>query len=161
MRHLIPAAVMVIVVAGCAAQPSQSHLFDVFFESNRASLTPEARGIVDQIASAAHSEQPPRVIVEGQATGGTPRDAKLAGERADAVIQALIAAAVDPSTIDKQATLVNPSAPTVADRVAGHKVQIELVPYSAIAQRPNSMPPQWVQSRRTEEARIVDEQAER
>ncbi|MGE5201541.1 MAG: OmpA family protein [Acidobacteriota bacterium] len=160
MRNLIPTAVIVLV-AGCTTQPSQTHLFDVFFESNKASLAPEARGIVDQIASAAHSEQPSRIVVAGEATGGTPRDAKLASERADAVVQALVAAAVDPSLIDKQTTLVNPAAPTVADRVASHKVQIELVSEAAIAQRPNRMPAQWVRSPRTHEAPVANLPAER
>ena len=160
MRHLIQTAVM-LIVAGCAAQPSQSHLFDVFFDSNKASLTPEARDIVDQIASAARSERPSRIVVAGEATGGTPRDAKLASERADAVVQALVAATVDPSLIDEQATLFNPASPTIADRVANHKVQIELVPYGAIAQQPNRVPTQWSRSPRGDETPGVSQQAER
>ena len=159
MRLLIPTAIMAIV-SGCAAQPSQPQTYDLFFESNNARLMSEARGIVDQVASAAHSEQPSHIVVQGTATGGTAHDAKLANERADVVIQALIAADVDPSRIEKQTTLINPAAPTIADRVAGHKVQIELVPTDAIAQRPNRMPAQWGWSPRTAEAPIIS-QAER
>jgi len=160
MRHLIQTAVLVIA-AGCAAEPTQSHLFDVFFESNKANLTPDAREIVDQVASATHSEQPSRIVVSGEATGGTPRDAKLASERADAVVQALVAAKVDPSLIDKEAALVTPAAPTVVDRIAGHKVQIELVPAAAIGQRPKRTPTQWVRSPRADDAPVVDQQAQR
>ena len=138
MRRLFPMVVM-LVVAGCATQPSQSRVFDVFFDSNSASLSPDAHGIVGQIASAARSDRPARIVVDGHAIGGKPGDAKIANERADAVVQALIAQSVDPSTIEKQATLVKPATPLVADRVAGQKVQIELLPYGTIAQRQGRM----------------------
>lgn len=159
MRHLIPSAVL-LIVTGCAAEPAQPHLFDVFFESSKASLTPDAREIVDQVASAAHSEQPTRIVVSGTATGDTQRDAKLASERADAVVQALVAAKIDPSLIDKEAAVVKPAASTVVDRIAGHKVQIELVPTGAIALRPSKAPAQWSRSPYAHAAPGVDQQAQ-
>jgi len=136
MRRLIPLAIMT-VVSSCSAQAPQSQAFDVFFESNRVSLTSESRSIVDLAAIAARQEPPARIVVQGSATGTTPRDAKLASERADAVISALVAANVDPTRIQKESKLVPTTTPIVMDRIAVQRVQIELMPGEAVARRTN------------------------
>jgi len=43
--------------------------------------------------------------------------------------------------IDRQALLVGPPAPTITDRVAAHKVQIELLPYALDGSYWLSLPP--------------------
>jgi len=161
MRRLIIPAAIIATVSGCAAQPSQPRAFDLFFESNKASLTPDARGIVEQAASTVQSEQPSRIVVLGMATGSTANDARLAAKRANAVVDALVAAHVDPSKIDRQTMLVEPSTPTITDRVAAHKVQIELVPDTMTAQEPARSSPQWVGSGPTRASSLTTQQAAR
>jgi len=146
MRRLIPIAVMV-AVAGCSAQPPQPYAFDVFFEYNSARLTPEAHGIVAQIASAARSEPTSRIVVDGQATGSAPADARIASERADAIVRALVSRSVDPASIDKETTLVNPATGIVMDGVAGRKVRVALLPYTARAGRSDGNPTQSAELR--------------
>ena len=160
MRGLIP-TLMIAIVSGCAAQPSQTRAFDVYFESNKSALSADASGIVDQAAKAVRSERPSRIVVEGSATGSTRRDAQLAAECADAVVRALVAANVDPAAIDKHMTLVDPSPAIVADRVGARKVQIELVPYGLNAGQPTRRSAQWAETAPADLSAPVVEQAER
>lgn len=119
-------------LAGCTQQPSPAPSaprgFTVFFETDKADLTPTGRSIVNEVAAAVHSHRPSKVVVEGQASGGSPHDAELAGQRADSVVSALIAAGVDDAIIDHHAVLVGPATTDPIARVAAQKVLIELVP---------------------------------
>jgi hypothetical protein len=150
-----------IAVAGCAAQPPQPRAFDVFFEYDSAGLTPEAHGIVAQIASAAQSEQPSRIVVDGQATGTTPADARIARERSEAVARSLLSHSVDPSLIVEETTLVKPATGMAADRVAARKVRVALLPYTATASHLDGNRPQSAESRSSGSAPALEQRAER
>ena len=111
-----------MALAGCVS--NQPREFTVFFETDDAAMTPEAQKVVVQIAAAARDAHPAKIVVEGQADGGTTHDAALADGRADTVLHALADAGVDANSINKK-----PSAPlpgTVG--VAAHKVKVTLIP---------------------------------
>lgn len=120
---------LIVVLAALAscAEPSPRN-FDVFFETNKSDLTADAQGVIAQIAAAVKSDRPSKVTVEGQASGGTPRDAELAGQRADTVVKALVAAGIDAAMIDRHAVLIGPAIPSPVGRVAAHKVAVQLIP---------------------------------
>jgi len=109
-------------------QPQPSRIFTVYFDTNSADLTPTAQQIIDNITDALRKDQPSKIVVEGQASGGTTRDAELAGQRADAVVAALVKSGVDPTTIDRHAVLVGPATPDPIARISAQKVLVEFIP---------------------------------
>lgn len=119
--HRLTAFVLLIALVGCTTPPRD---YVVFFETDKASLTPEGQVVVTQIASAAHTASPAKITVAGRADGGTSHDATLADERASTVLRALVEAGVDAKTIDKQ-----PSAPpTGTSGTAAHQVVVHFLP---------------------------------
>jgi len=125
-KHMYRIAVFAVlmVLAGCAGRPAEPRNFAVFFESDKASLTPEARLLVAQMAAAAHEMSPSKIIVEGRADGGTAHDATLADARASVVVRSLVEAGIDGKSIDKQ-----PGAPPAGRTgVAAHEVIVRLLP---------------------------------
>ena len=112
------------LLAACASQPPEPRTFVVFFETDKASLTPDAQRLVAEMAAAAHATNPSKIIVEGRADGSTAHDATLADERASAVIHGLVDAGIDGKTLDKQ-----PSAPASGTTgVAAHQVIVRFLP---------------------------------
>jgi len=112
------------MLAACAGRPAEPRTFTVFFETDKASLTPDAQALVTQMAAAAHETTPSKITVEGRADGSTAHDATLADERATAVIHGLVEAGIDAKSIDKQ-----PSAPTAGTTgVAAHQVIVRFLP---------------------------------
>jgi OOP family OmpA-OmpF porin len=73
------------------AAPASVRDFRVYFEWDRADLTPEARQILQQVAQAAAAGQGSRLELVGKAdrSGATPYNQRLSERRAAAVMQAL------------------------------------------------------------------------
>jgi hypothetical protein len=71
---VILVAALLIALAACAPMSGPRHL-DVFFLTNEASLTPDGQKVVTEAAKIAKEGKPSRIVVEGQADGGTPSDA--------------------------------------------------------------------------------------
>ena len=114
---------LLLALAACARLTAPQQ-YDVFFPTNEATLTPEAQKVVADAGAKARDSSPSKIIVEGQADGGTAHDATLADERAGVVVKALVAAGADSGTIEKR-----PSAPPKsATGVAAHKVIVQLLP---------------------------------
>lgn len=123
MPRSVMAAVLIALV-GCVSHPTTPREFTVFFQTGDATATPGAQAVVTRIAKAARETRPSRIVIEGQADGGTARDANLADERADTVLHALVSAGIDASRLDKR-----PSAPLPGTTgVAAHKVKVTLIP---------------------------------
>ena len=117
-------ALLLLALAGCMAHLDQPRNYVVYFVTNDAVLTAEARQVVATIASARRDLNPSRISVEGRADGGTPHDATLADERARAVTQALVGAGIDPAMI-----AIAPSAPpTGITGVDAHQVLVRFQP---------------------------------
>jgi len=113
-----------IVLAGCASRPTEPRDFIIFFETDKASLTPEALLLVAQMATTAQAMTPSKITVEGRADGGTAHDATLADERAATIMRALVVAGIDARIIDKR-----PSAPPPGTTgVAAHQVIVQFLP---------------------------------
>ncbi len=121
MRGVLLAVVLTVLAACAANGPRQ---LDVFFLTNDAKLTPDGQQVVAEIAKEARAGKPSRIVVEGEADGGTPSDAALADKRAGTVIDALVAAGVDAKSITKVAA----PAPAGITGVAAHKVSVQLLP---------------------------------
>lgn len=123
MLRIVMAAVMIALV-GCVSHPTTPREFAVFFQTDDAAVTPGAQQVVTQIAAAAREARPSKIVIEGQADGGTARDATLADARADTVLHALVSAGIDASRLEKR-----PSAPLQGiTGVAAHKVKVMLIP---------------------------------
>lgn len=120
---VILVAAMLVALAACAPMSGPRQL-DVFFLTNEAVLTPDGQKVVTEAAKIAKEGKPSRIVVEGQADGGTPSDAALADKRAGTVVDALVAAGVGAGRITK---VVSP-APAGVTGVAAHKVTVELLP---------------------------------
>lgn len=117
-------ALVVASLAACAAKLSAPRDYAVFFETDRAELTDDARKIVAQIAANAHVLDPARIVVAGRADGGTAHDATLAEERAANVTRALLDAGVASAKIERQAD----TPPAERTGVAAHQVIVRLLP---------------------------------
>ena len=121
-RSAIAAAFLAL--AACAPRLEAPRDFNVFFETDRAELTPEAHQVIAQIADDAHKLAPRKIVVAGRADGGTAHDATLADTRATAVIGALLERGVPADQIEKQADAPPP------DRtgIAAHQVVVRFLP---------------------------------
>ena len=137
----IPVAVLALLAALAActtAETTEPREFLVFFQTDNAELTPEAREVVDEAAAAVRDAGPSKIVVEGEADGHAARDGALANQRADTVVQALAATArVDSGAIEKGAhTVPRPVVP-----VAAHKVTVLVVPKALSGSAEASLPP--------------------
>jgi outer membrane protein OmpA-like peptidoglycan-associated protein len=120
----ITALTLLIALAGCMSPASAPRDFVVFFETDKATLTPEAKIVVVQMAHAAQTAASAKITVEGRADGGTAHDAALADERAAVVMRALVDSGIDATRIAKQ-----PSAPpTGTTGTAAHQVIVQFLP---------------------------------
>lgn len=113
---------MLLAAAGCADRLSAPHQYVVFFPASTADLTPEGKQVVDRVAANARESRPSKVVVEGHADGGTPKDASLANDRARAVLLALSESGVTPVELAQSAP------PPGTTGVAARKVVVRFVP---------------------------------
>jgi OmpA-OmpF porin, OOP family len=111
-------------LAACAPKLSAPRDYTVFFETDRADLTNDARKVVAQIAANARDLDPSKIVVAGRADGGTAHDATLAEERASNVTRALLDAGVTSAKIERQAD----TPPAERTGVAAHQVIVRLLP---------------------------------
>jgi hypothetical protein len=124
MIRRVAMATVLTALVGCISHLTAPREYVLFFPINDATVTPEAQDVVAQIASAARDARPSKIVIEGQADGGTAHDATLADERADTVLHALVSAGTNASSVDKR-----PSAPAPEiTGVAAHKVKVTLFP---------------------------------
>jgi outer membrane protein OmpA-like peptidoglycan-associated protein len=122
MRILPVAALFTILagVAGCATESGRD--FPIFFPTDDMALTPDAQQAVANVAKLAGESHASRIVVSGDADGGTPHDAELAYRRAATVVQALQQAGIAAQHIQLQ-----PGAPGPEQKgVAAHKVNVRL-----------------------------------
>ena len=120
MKRLAALAV-ILALAACAHEPGRE--FVVFFPADDSTVRPSAQAVISSIATVAAQSRTLRLEVEGQADGGTPKDADLAVARGRAVVAALTDAGVDPARIDE-----HPSPPVAGEvGLAAHKVVVRLV----------------------------------
>jgi OmpA-OmpF porin, OOP family len=91
--------------AAPAAAPAAMRDFRVYFEWDRADLTPEARQILQQVAQAAQAGQSSRLELVGKAdrSGATPYNQRLSERRSAAVMQALTQGGVASNRISSRA----------------------------------------------------------
>ena len=117
-------ALLAAGLAACAPKLSAPRDYTVFFETDRAELTDDAKKVVAQIATNVRDLGPAKVVVSGRADGGTAHDAALAETRAANVTRALIEAGVGSAKLERQADV------PPADRtgVAAHQVIVRLLP---------------------------------
>jgi outer membrane protein OmpA-like peptidoglycan-associated protein len=112
-----------MTLVGCAGL-SEPQQYVVFFPTDQATLTPEAKQVVELIAEPAREENPSRIVVVGHADGDTAHDAILADNRATTVINALTAAGVQSDRIEKETR----KPPASVSGVAAHKVVVQMLP---------------------------------
>jgi outer membrane protein OmpA-like peptidoglycan-associated protein len=111
-----------------APEPQPTRIFTVYFDTDSADLTPTAQEIIGNVGDALRKALPSKIIVEGQANAGAPRDAELAVQRADTVVAALVKAGVDSNTIVRRTALVGPATSDPITRVSTQKVLVEFLP---------------------------------
>jgi outer membrane protein OmpA-like peptidoglycan-associated protein len=112
------------MVSACTPHLDAPREFNVFFETDQASLTPEAQRLIHEIAGHAGELHPSKIVVAGRADGGTAHDATLADDRATAVMRALGGEGLAPSLLEKQ-----PDAPQQGiSGVAAHRVIVRFLP---------------------------------
>jgi hypothetical protein len=130
MRRIVP-VVSLILLAACNANPPARPApkqFDVFFQVGSARLTPEGQQVVDTAVATIRDTKPSSIVVEGEADGGTPKDAQLADQRATTVTNALKTAGVDSTKIAQHAALALPANADAATHISTHKVTMLLMP---------------------------------
>jgi len=105
-------------LAGRTAAPAPTaHQYNVYFEFDRASLTPEGRQVVDAVAQAAKAEPSLQIQLVGKAdlVGTDPYNIALSRRRADTVRGALRADGIDVGRIQERwVGFHEPPVPTAA-----------------------------------------------
>jgi OmpA-OmpF porin, OOP family len=102
--------------AAPAAAPVATRQYNVYFDWNKATLTPDAHKIIDQIASQVKGSNS-RVALTGKAdlSGTDAYNMTLSHHRADAVREALVAAGVPSNQIEERwVGMREPPVPTAA-----------------------------------------------
>jgi OmpA-OmpF porin, OOP family len=88
---------------GKAAAAPGAHEYNVYFEFDRANLTPEGRQVVDTVAQAAKGRNDTiRLVGKADLTGTDPYNLALSHRRADTVRAMLRADGIDNSRIDER-----------------------------------------------------------
>jgi outer membrane protein OmpA-like peptidoglycan-associated protein len=123
MRRVAILLIFIGLAACEAPKPGAVRQFVVFFRTNEAALSPEAKLVVDQIAQTARDRHPAKIAIEGRADGTTPRDQELADKRAAAVSKALTEGGIDANLIEQHASTV-----TNETGVAAHQVVVRFGP---------------------------------
>jgi outer membrane protein OmpA-like peptidoglycan-associated protein len=111
-------------LAACGTKLEQPRSYLVYFDTDSAALTQDGQRIVDTIAAAVSDLSPSKIAVAGRADGNTTHDAALAGERAAAVIQALVQKGAPASKLEKEAD----APPSGRTGIAAHQVVVTLLP---------------------------------
>lgn len=111
-------------LAACGTKLEQPRSYLVYFDTDSAALTQDGQRIVDTIAAAVSDLSPSKIAVAGRADGNTAHDAALAGERAAAVIQALVQKGAPASKLEKEAD----APPSGRTGIAAHQVVVTLLP---------------------------------
>jgi outer membrane protein OmpA-like peptidoglycan-associated protein len=85
------------------AAPSAAHQYNVYFEFDRANLTPEGRQVVDAVAQAAKGQPNVTIHLVGKAdlTGTDPYNMALSHRRADSVRATLRADGIDSRRVEE------------------------------------------------------------
>jgi outer membrane protein OmpA-like peptidoglycan-associated protein len=102
-------------LSGRPIAAAQARRYNVYFEFDRATLTPEARQVVDTVAQAAKGQPNIRIRLVGKTdlAGSDPYNMALSHRRADTVGARLRAAGVDHNQIDEAwEGFRNPPVPT-------------------------------------------------
>jgi outer membrane protein OmpA-like peptidoglycan-associated protein len=115
---------MLPALAACGTKLEQPRSYLVYFDTDSAALTQDGQRIVDTIAAAVSDLSPSKIAVAGRADGNTAHDAALAGERAAAVIQALVQKGASASRLEKEAD----APPSGRTGIAAHQVVVTLLP---------------------------------
>jgi outer membrane protein OmpA-like peptidoglycan-associated protein len=89
--------------APAAQMQRGAHEYNVYFEFDRANLTPEGRQVVDSVANAAKSDPSVQLHLVGKAdlVGSDPYNMSLSHRRADTVRAVLRADGVDPKRVEE------------------------------------------------------------
>jgi outer membrane protein OmpA-like peptidoglycan-associated protein len=85
-----------------AVAPIQ-HQFNVYFDWNRATITPEAQRVIEQVIVGANRDPNVKIIMlvgKADSSGSDKYNVGLSRRRADAVRAALVAGGIAPSRID-------------------------------------------------------------
>ncbi len=122
LRRGIAAAALLL--AACTPRLEAPRQYSVYFESDRAVLTPEAEKVVVEIAGDAHRLGPSKIVVAGHADGGTAHDATLADQRASSVLKGLAEHGVAPAMLEKRSDAPTPG----RTGVAAHEVIVRFLP---------------------------------
>jgi OOP family OmpA-OmpF porin len=104
------AAVLLLLLAGCAPQPApapaitEAGRYLVYFDEFSARVTEEAKGIVATAAAKAREVGAKTIRIEGRAsaTGGSVANQRLAETRTQVVYDELQKDGVDPTSIQQQ-----------------------------------------------------------
>jgi outer membrane protein OmpA-like peptidoglycan-associated protein len=108
IRKIQGAAVLLLLLAGCAPQPApttaEAGRYLVYFDEFSARVTEEAKGIISTAAAKAREVGAKTIRIEGRAsaTGGAIANQKLAETRTQVVYDELQKDGVDPTTIQQQ-----------------------------------------------------------
>ena len=117
--HRLAILLILVLLAACESmRPAPVGQFVLFFRTNEAVLTPEAKEIVGRIVKAAQERHPARIVVEGKADGNTPHDQELADKRAGNAVKALVEGGIDTKFIESHAST------TTETGVAAHQVVV-------------------------------------
>jgi outer membrane protein OmpA-like peptidoglycan-associated protein len=121
-RHFILAGAL-LALAACASLDKPRD-FIVFFQTDQATLTPEAQQVIADVAKQAKDVSPSKIVVAGRADGNTAHDATLADDRATIVMRALSDKGIPAEKLSKLAD----APPAERTGVAAHQVVITLLP---------------------------------
>jgi outer membrane protein OmpA-like peptidoglycan-associated protein len=126
LTRLMKLAGLALLLAGCTtAHLTQPVQFAVFFHAYSSDLTPSGQTVIAIASKTIDKDNPSKILIEGHADGGDAANLMLADQRATTVANALIAAGVSSSIIEKQAPTANDSPD---DAVMAHKVIVTLEP---------------------------------